>query len=179
MSARYLLSQASRTAVISDCGRFRYRLGRRWGDGAPLTFVMLNPSTADAESDDATIRRCVTFAHAHDFRAIDVVNLFAFRATDPKDLRRAGYPVGPENDEHTARAAQEAGAVCLAWGANAADLERPQIVLPMLRRLGVELQCLRITRSGHPQHPLMLPSECRLQPFTIAAIERAIHGDER
>jgi hypothetical protein len=107
MSARYLLSQASRTAVISDCGRFRYRLGRRWGDGAPL-----------------------------------------------------------------------AGAVCLAWGANAAELERPQVVLPMLHRLGVELQCLRITRSGHPQHPLMLPSECRLQPFTIAAIERAISSAE-
>jgi len=168
--------QLQRSAVISDCSRFRYRLGRRWGAGKPLVFVMLNPSVADSEVDDATIRRCMTFALAHGFEAIDVVNLFAYRATDPQDLRRARYPVGPENDEHIAAAAHGAGVVCVAWGSKVAGLERPQIVLPMLRSLGVEPQCLRITRSGHPQHPLMLLSNCRLQPFTPRAIEDAMFG---
>lgn len=117
-----------RTAVLSACGRFRYRLGRQWGEGGVLLFVMLNPSTADADVDDATIRRCVKFAQAHGFGALEVVNLYAFRATDPKDLRRAGYLAGPENDAHIAAAASECAAICVAWGANAAELERPQIV---------------------------------------------------
>lgn len=166
-----------RNATVSDCGRYRYRLGRRWGEGAALVFIMLNPSTADAEVDDATIRRCIKFAQAHEFGALEVVNLFAYRATDPKDLRRAGYPVGPENDNHIAAAVVSAAAVCLAWGANVADLERPQIVLPMLRDAGVQLQCLRITRSGYPQHPLMLPSSCRLMPFNSEAIAAAMSGE--
>lgn len=157
-----------RTALLSACGKFRYRLGRRWADGQTLLFVMLNPSTADADVDDATIRRCIRFAQAHDFGALEVVNLFAYRATHPKELRRAGWPTGPENDAHTVAAAREANAVCLAWGANVAELERPQIVIPMLRKTGKPLQCLRVTRSGYPQHPLMLPSSCRLQDFDTA-----------
>lgn len=153
------------TAIISDCGKFRFRLWRRWGDGKPLLFVMLNPSTADAEVDDRTIRRCVRFAKAHDFQALEVVNLFAYRATDPKDLKRAGYPVGHGNDDVLVEATRDAGAVCLAWGANVAGLDRPKVVLTMLRRVRDDLQCLRVTRRGHPAHPLMLPSSCRLQPF--------------
>lgn len=171
------MSDIQKTAILSKCGKFRYRLGRRWGDGPTVLYVMLNPSTADAEVDDATIRRCIKFAQAHNFGELEVVNLFAYRATDPKDLRRAGYPVGPENDEHIAAAARDSAAVCLAWGANVAGLERPQIVLPMLRRLGVKLQCLRITRSGYPQHPLMLPSSCRLMPFDSDTIQVAMHGE--
>jgi len=138
-----------RTATLSPCGTYRYRLGRRWSAGGEvLLFVMLNPSTADADVDDATIRRCIKFAQAHGFNALEVVNLFAYRATDPKDLRRAGWPAGPDNDAHIAEAATAAAAVCLAWGSNVAGLERPQVVLPMLRALGARLLCLRITRSG-------------------------------
>jgi hypothetical protein len=161
-------------ATLSDCGTFRYRLLRKWGCGSPLLFVMLNPSTADAEEDDPTIRRCVKFAQAHDYGALEVVNLFAYRATDPKDLRRAGYPVGPENDHHIAEAVRDSAGVCVAWGANAAGLERPGIVLRQLRDLGVNrrLFCLRVTRGGYPQHPLMLPSSCRLMPFEAAPREK-------
>lgn len=166
-----------KSATISQCGKFRYRLGRRWGEGEPLLFIMLNPSTADADQDDATIRRCIRFAQSHGYPALEVVNLFAYRATDPKDLRCAGYPVGPENDGHIAAAVVSSAAVCLAWGANVAGLERPQIVLPSLRESGVQLQCLRITRSGYPAHPLMLPASCRLMPFTIEAIDCAMRGE--
>lgn len=170
------MTEVQKTAVISECGKFRYRLCRRWAEGPTILFVMLNPSTADAEQDDATIRRCVKFAQAHDCGALEVVNLFAYRATDPRELRNAWYPVGPENDQHIVAAARECSLLCLAWGAHVAGLERPQIVLPMLRDLGVELCCLRITRSGYPQHPLMLPSSCRLMPFSIEAIQEAMHA---
>jgi len=111
VSARAALAIAERTATLSPCGRYRYRLGRRWAQhrlSLPLLFVMLNPSTADAEQDDATIRRCTTFAVAHGFDAMEVVNLFAFRATDPADLWRAADPVGPDADRHIAEAAARA-----------------------------------------------------------------------
>lgn len=139
-----------------------------------LVFVMLNPSTADHEVDDATIRRCMTFAIAHGMSAIDVVNLFAFRATDPADLRHAGYPVGEANDRHIVDAVRGGGATCVAWGSNAAGLERPQVVLPLIRAEGVQPVCLRITRSGYPEHPVRLPSSCRLHAFTEHAIEDAM-----
>lgn len=135
---------------------------------------MLNPSAADGEQDDPTIRRCIGFARSHGFNAIEVVNLFAYRATDPRDLKRAGYPVGPLNDEHILHAASQAGAVCLAYGAHGRDLERVQVVLPQLRRAGSELQCLAISKDGVPRHPLMLRSDCRLHPFSHAAIEAAM-----
>jgi len=167
------------SAVISECGKFRYRLGRRWADGgSTLAYVMLNPSTADAEQDDATIRRCIGFAKSHGYSALEVVNLYAYRATKPADLRKAGYLIGPENDAHIVEVARNASAVCVAWGANVAGLERPQIVLPMLHSLGVEIMCLDITKSGYPSHPLMLAGGCRLYPFTINAIQSAMDKKE-
>lgn len=171
-----------RTATVSECGRFRYRLGRRLPqahDGCPtLLYVMLNPSTADADVDDATIRRCFSFALAHGFMAFDVVNLFAYRATKPADLKRAGYPVGPENDAAIVSAATDAGIVCVAWGAigTGPAEARVQQVMPLLTRCGHDPRCLRITRSGYPQHPLMLPSACTLTPFTLPAIQAAMTG---
>jgi hypothetical protein len=152
-------------ATISDCGTYRYRLWRKWGEGSPLLFVMLNPSTADAQVDDATIRRCLRFADAHDFGELEVVNLYAYRATDPADLKRAGYPVGPDNDEHITAAVRDCAAVCVAWGANVHGLARPSEVLRLLRSLGAQPQCLAVTRGGYPQHPLFLNGACKLQPF--------------
>lgn len=165
-------------ACASACDAFRYRLERRWGNGPPLLFIMLNPSTADATVDDPTIRRCRHFALAHRFDALEVVNLFAFRATEPIDLRRAGYPVGQDNDFHLRAAIDAAGSVCVAWGANGGlhwVEKRVQEVMPMLFRRQVQPQCLQITRAGHPSHPLMLRNDCKLKPFNAAAIESAMH----
>lgn len=89
-----------KTAIISDCGRYRYQLGRTWSDGPIARFIMLNPSTADATEDDPTIRRCISFAKREGAGAISVVNLFAFRATKPADMMKATDPIGPENNDH-------------------------------------------------------------------------------
>ncbi len=176
--ARDLLATAQRDAVISSCGRFRYWLLRKWGAGPRLLYVMLNPSTADADTDDATIRRCATFAHTHGFGGFAVVNLFAFRATDPADLRRAGFPIGPDADIYIASALEGSDAICAAWGAigeRGPAVDRVQQLVPVLRASRKALMCLKVTRSGHPQHPLYLPSSCRMRDFD-AAVGAALEG---
>lgn len=159
-------------ATVSPCGLFRYNLFRHWGErpGNRLLFVMLNPSTADAEEDDPTIRKCIGFAQRNGHDGIDVVNLYAYRATKPADLRKAGYPVGPFNDSHiisTAMANKEFGGktVC-AWGAIGSKLERPLAVVKSLRFVaGVNPYALAICKDGNPAHPLMLPYTSTLQPY--------------
>jgi hypothetical protein len=165
---------ANTNAVISACGTYRYRLQRRWHSSSrpPLCFVMLNPSTADATIDDPTIRKCVGFADRLGFGAIDVVNLFAYRATDPANLRAAGFPVGPHNDGWIEVAARNArskgGAVVAAWGANARKLPRTSQVLALLKACEVAPQVLQRCSDGTPAHPLMLPYTCKLQPLDDA-----------
>lgn len=149
-------------AILSDCGKFRYRLWRYWdASKSPLVFVMLNPSTADANADDPTIRKCIGFAKRYNHGGIEVLNLYAYRATKPADLKKAGYPVGPENDAHIATVVQDhadahSNVIC-AWGANAKGLSRPDAVLRLLRNLGVRPRALHFTNDGIPAHPLMLP----------------------
>ena len=149
-----------RSAVTSGCGRFRYLLSRQWGaDGHRLAFVMLNPSTADAIYDDPTIRRCIGFGQRLCYAAVDVVNLYAYRATKPADLRTAGWPRGPENDAYIERACRGAHMVICAWGTNAARMARAGEVLEIIKGTGKTPMALRIT-NGVPHHPLMLPYEC-------------------
>lgn len=157
-------ASSSRTAVVSACGTYRYRLGRRWDHTAPpLCFVMLNPSTADHVADDATIRKCVGFASRYGYGALDVVNLFAYRATNPACLRAAGFPIGPLNDGWIETAARAAGDVVVAWGAQArARPSRVRDVLDILKRCNVRPYVLDRCDDGAPAHPLMLPYSCSL-----------------
>lgn len=152
----------TQSAVLSTCGRYRYRLTRTWGEGRRTTFIMLNPSTADAELDDPTIRRCVRFAADLGTHGLEVVNLYAFRATDPADMLAAPDPVGPENDRYLAYAARLAaahkGPLIAAWGANArAERVEHVLRLPHMERL----TALSVTKSGAPGHPLYLPATSR------------------
>jgi len=143
-----------RQAVLSEDRVYRYRLERTWAEGARATFVMLNPSTADEDSDDPTLRRCMDFARRWGLAGIAVVNLYALRATDPAELWRATDPVGPENDRYLAEAAASGEALIAAWGARARDTRvREVLAIPGFERL----TCLRTTKRGHPGHPLYLP----------------------
>lgn len=155
-----------KSAVISPCGTYRYQLGRRWGEGAAMLFVMLNPSTADAEIDDPTIRRCVGFAKREGLAGIDVMNLFAFRSPSPSEMRRAADPVGPDNDDFLARmflAASAWGApVVAAWGAHGFHKGRDAKVYALAKGQGVLMQCLGVTNGGAPKHPLYLPADAPL-----------------
>lgn len=143
-----------RGAELSPCGRYRYRLWRRWGEGAPLVWCMLNPSTADALEDDPTIRRCMGFARRDGHGGIEVANLFALRATDPSALAAADDPVGPLNNAILLGTARAAGTVVAAWGAHAAARERQHVALAYFVAVGARVLCLGATRGGEPRHPL-------------------------
>ncbi len=147
-------------AVLSPCGAFRYLLTRRLGAGTKLaTFVMLNPSTADADRDDATIPKCVGFARRWGCAGLQVVNLFAFRATDPADMRKADDPVGPENAAWIGRAIREAGSgpVVCAWGYHGAYRGQDLVILRLLKTWRVAPVALQVTKHGQPKHPLYVP----------------------
>lgn len=153
-------------AILSPCGQYRYRLWRRWSSNVkPVAFIMLNPSTADAEQDDPTIRKCIGFAKRLGHGAIEVVNLYAYRATKPADLKRAGWPKGPENDRHILDACKDAAMVICAWGAHARGMERPSKVLDLLALAGIPTSALALTDDGQPRHPLMLGYDAR--PFAF------------
>lgn len=152
------------SAVLSPCGKYRYNLKRIWDFNHPrMLFVMLNPSTADADTDDPTIRRCIGFARRDGYGGIEVVNLFGLRATRPVDVWGHPDPVGPENNYHLLRAFQEHPLAVCAWGALGGSFgvlqekwTRDRTVFAMLESQRVTAYCLGTTGAGHPKHPLYL-----------------------
>jgi hypothetical protein len=146
---------------------YRYRLRRTWAAGPRVAFIGLNPSTADATADDPTVRRCVGFARAWGFGGVDVINLFAFRVTEPRVLRRAVDPVGPDNDDHLLEVATGAGRVVAAWGVHGTHRNRDVTVLGLLRGAGMSISCLSHTQAGHPRHPLYAKASLRCRPFKV------------
>ena len=142
-------------AVISDCGTYRYQLERRWADGPSVTWIMLNPSTADASIDDPTIRRVRSFSERDGFGACEVLNLFALRSPDPKLLKTHSEPVGTDNGEYLVRAMERTGGMVIAaWGAHPFAAERARLLLSSAKAVGRTLYCLGTTKAGAPRHPL-------------------------
>lgn len=154
-------------AILSECGRYRYRLWRTWDEENFLraAFVMLNPSIADAEQDDPTIRRCIGFAKSWGCGGIVVVNLFAWRSTDPKQLKSIIDPVGPENDRHIRRVLETCSPRICAWGNHGTLRRRDEAVKAIIRGVATGAECLRLSKDGHPGHPLYLPADSVLLPF--------------
>jgi hypothetical protein len=152
-------------ATFDETGRYRYALWRAWDPAAPdIAFVMLNPNRADAICDDPTIRRCVGFARAWGFGRLWVVNLFGYRARDPRDLRAVADPIGSDNDRHLVRAARRAAMVIAAWGNAGTFGGRDREVIELLREGDRTIHCLGVTRCGCPRHPLYLAQTVAPQP---------------
>jgi len=158
-------------ARISDCGTYRYWLSRT--DTTPkslgfpnMAFVMLNPSIADHELDDPTIRRCMGFAEDNGFHGITVMNLFALRATNPAELKGHPDPVGPENNEHLAALVKAYPKVVCAWGASA-DPQRVADAVKIMKASNpdVKLLCFGTTKDGSPCHPLYLKRDSLLRQW--------------
>lgn len=163
-------SRIHRSAEISECGRYRWWLRRSWtlrddrwlrvpGRGV-CCFVMLNPSTADAERDDPTIRRCIGFAKKWGYDTLSVRNLFPYRATNPKELLTASHVTGGTRGDVELLAAMTANLVVCAWGANV-PFSRDKEALAMFddQFPGVQLYCLGVTKQGFPRHPLYVKSD--------------------
>ncbi|MDE1239813.1 DUF1643 domain-containing protein [Vibrio aestuarianus] len=144
-----------KTAKLSDCRTYRYELWRIWDESKPYAmFIGLNPSTADETEDDPTIRRCINFAKSWGYGGLCMANLFAYRATQPEDMKRASDPIGDKNDETLILLAQNAGVIVGAWGNDGVFLNRSEDV----RALISELSVLKVNKSGEPAHPLYLKS---------------------
>lgn len=152
-----------RGADISKDGLYRYRLWRARGRmGNTMVFVMLNPSTADGTVDDATIRRCLFFAERQGAVRIEVVNLYAWRSTAPKQLLKVADPVGPSNDSVIAAVFDDADVLVFAWGGfrvPSKDERVREVVFHARDRAHVEPLCFGFTKDGSPKHPLYEPND--------------------
>lgn len=156
-------------AEFSACGNYRYLLTRRWGKRSArartVCFIGLNPSTADANTNDATVRKCIAIADHLGFDQLKLVNLFAYMATEPKDLKLADNPVGENNDQYIEKACKDSAVVVACWGNHGLHLDRDVDVIKRHRR---RLQCLKMNVSGTPAHPLYLPTRSKLEKFYAA-----------
>ena len=144
-------------ASYSDCEHYRYALTRIWEpQGRKVLFLMLNPSTATEVQNDPTVERCERRARTLGFGAFRVCNIFAFRATDPRNMRATKDPVGPANDTAILEAIAWADEVVAGWGNHGDHLARGQAVKALLKAQPNAPKHLGLTKSGHPKHPLYI-----------------------
>lgn len=153
-------------AIISDCGLYRYRLWRIWDEERPpLVWIMQNPSTADAVDDDPTIRKCIGFAERDGRGGIVVMNVFAYRATDERELLKVADPIGPKNWDYLigATSVQLGARVVAAWGNQFGPKRRSVFRTGYCYAASACVQqgayCLGTTKSGQPKHPLFVSYE--------------------
>lgn len=158
-----LFANDSSGATFSACRQYRYVLWRAWGaTDRTVAFIGLNPSTADETENDPTIRRCIGFAKSWGFDRLVMLNLFAFRATDPSDMKRAADAVGPDNDATLVTQCASAGRIVGCWGAHGAFNGR---YVDVRRLIPQRIECFGTTKSGQPKHPLYLPSNSKLEVY--------------
>ena len=152
-------------AEFSECRAYRYVLWRRWaweGYANQVMFIGLNPSTADEREDDPTIRRCIGFARSWGYSGILMMNTYAFRATQPADMKAASDPIGPANDEAFGYRRSQVGLIVAAWGTHCSQERAGQVH----QALGFRpVMCLGTNKDGTPKHPLYLKASTKPQPF--------------
>jgi len=157
---------AASTAIYSPCERYRYALTRVWDKGGDkVLFVMLNPSTATEVQNDPTVERCERRSRALGFGSFRVCNIFAWRATDPRDMRAQPDPVGPGNDAAISLGCDWADTIICAWGTHGAHLERGAKVEHLMRATGQPLLHLGLSKAGHPKHPLYISYAQQPEPW--------------
>ena len=159
------MNYISASCKFSKSKLYRYSLRRTWALGSrkQVLFIGLNPSSADSESDDPTIRRCVQFASSWGFNSLEMVNLFAFRATYPKDLFGDMDPVGLHNDGWIRKAHQRSSLTIACWGSSGLFKNRAEIVMNSIDNLF----CIKKNKDETPSHPLYLNSKITPRPYII------------
>ena len=156
----------TRSAIFDGTGHYRYSLKRRWQKhGKKVAFIMLNPSQANADHDDPTLRACSQFAQGWNYAALEVVNLFAYRTPHPQQLKTANFPVGEENDTYIRKAVKTSAQVILAWGNWGCLHNRHQATLNLIKSDQHKLFYLALNQSGQPRHPLYLKRSTRPLPW--------------
>jgi hypothetical protein len=159
----------NRSAVISEDGLYRYRLDRWCGDGPRVVWVLLNPSTADADVDDPTIRRVMRFSRDWGYDGCTVLNVYAWRATKPSDLPDSDErAAGPLWNKHFQEAVTIMTPVVAAWGAHATRACQDLGTVLAKRKALAPTLCLGLTKDGHPRHPLYVPASTQPIRFALA-----------
>lgn len=152
------------TAKLSECRKYRFALWRTWDESKPyVMFVGLNPSTADEKTDDPTLTRCINYAKLWGFGGVCMANIFAYRATEPNNMKAAMDPVGAENNDWLKKLSSDAGMVVAAWGNDGSYLGRSGQV----KKLLPNLHCLKLNKSGEPAHPLYQKADIKPVPMSI------------
>ncbi|MGH1539147.1 MAG: DUF1643 domain-containing protein [Arenicella sp.] len=150
------------TAKLSECRKYRFALWRTWDDSKPyVMFVGLNPSTADETTDDRTLARCISYAKSWGYGGVCMANLFAYRATEPNDMKAVKDPIGAENNDWLKKLANDAGLIVAAWGNDGSYLDRSEQVKALLP----EVHCLKLNKSGEPAHPLYQKADIKPVPM--------------
>jgi hypothetical protein len=153
-------------ATFSPCRKYRYKLWRIWDDSLPMVaFIGLNPSTADETKNDPTITRCINYAKKWGYGGMYMMNIFAFRATDPNVMKAEKRPIGPENDYHLYDIAKSVESVVCSWGNHGSHADRSEFVTSRLFD-DMKLHCLGTNKSGEPKHPLYLKAD--LEPIEFS-----------
>ena len=151
-----------KSAILSADRKYRYVLTRIWDEAKPtVVFIGLNPSTADEETDDPTIRKCIGYAKRWGYGKLIMVNLFAFRSTDPSMLKRVEDPVGPDNGSYIQKCVSESNLVIACWGNHGKLLNRDKVLMGSLPNL----VCLKRNKNGTPHHPLYLSKDITPMPY--------------
>lgn len=151
-----------KSAILSADRKYRYVLTRIWDETKPtVVFIGLNPSTADEEADDKTIRKCIGYAKRWGYGKLIMANLFAFRSTDPSLLKRLEDPVGPDNDSYIQKCVSESNLVIACWGNHGKLLNRDKVLMDSLPNL----VCLKRNKNGTPHHPLYLSKDITPVPY--------------
>ncbi len=168
------------SAIISKCGKYRYELTREWESNfrradrpKSVTFIMLNPSTADASEDDPTIRRCVSFAKAQNAIKLIVVNLFAYRTFSVSELKAVRYDtdiIGPEYWDRLRKTLAKSETIVCAWGAHGSLLDQDALVYEYVKETHNWLFALTINSDGSPKHPLYIRGDAKKVPYVREAV---------
>lgn len=154
-------------AILSTCNQYRYSLSRIWDESKPMVgFIGLNPSTADHLNDDKTILRCIAFASEWGFGGFYMMNLFAYRATNPSVMMKVNTPVGCDNDQYLLNLKNQVEKIVVCWGNDGCYRKRSKEVLNLLN--GENLYCIDINKTGEPKHPLYIKNNKKLTPYLIS-----------
>jgi len=164
-----------KSAVFSTDRLYRYRLARRWDTGSGIvTWLMMNPSIADEQIEDNTIKRCIEFSNRFGYAGLEIVNMFGLISTNPIALVLHPEPVGPGNDQAILDAAAVSQCFICAWGAlpKPSMVARARRVSRMLHAAGTNLHVLAVTKGRSPRHPLYLEPNLAPVPWTDWEIMR-------
>lgn len=172
-----IIQELRSSARFSNDMKYRYLLERQWKEAiGRVLFIMLNPSTADAEKADPTVARCITYAHIWGFGGVEVANIYALRSTNPKALFKDPDPIGQHNYCMIESAVGRASLVVAAWGTISNDKKHLAEICRIVTQQK-DLYCLRTTKNGHPAHPLYLPGD--LKPILYKPKQEMINNETK